>query len=245
MLKKTKIKILPAILEKNFSEIEKKILKVWEYVDLVQIDICDGKLTPSKTFASSGCFVSFEKLLKIKKKIWKLQEKKGLKKSFDIEIDLIVDMENGPKGRGDKFLNSIFSLNPKRIIFHFSGVKDWDKIFSFFKENKMKTKIALGIWLSDDVKKINKLMEKYNFDYIQIMGIDKVGYGGQKLSKKIFKKIEYFSKKYPEKVIQIDGGVKITNVQKLKKFGASSFVVGSGIYKTKNIKNIIEEFKKI
>ncbi len=249
-MKKKDFKIIPAILEKTFPKIEKKMKKVSEYVDLVQIDIFDGRLTDSKTFASAGCLASFERIKRLQKSILKNKIKnnknKDLEKiNFDIELDLIIDMENGPKGRGDKFLNSVLFLEPKKVIFHFSGVKNWDKIFEALKsEKKYSPEIALGIWLNDENKKINNILEKYPFDYIQIMGIEKVGYGGQKLSENVFKKIKYFAKKYPNLPIQIDGGVKIENSEKLKKAGATLLVSGSGIFGAKNIAERIEEFKK-
>jgi ribulose-phosphate 3-epimerase len=76
------------------------------------------------------------------------------------------------------------------------------------------------------------------------MGIEKVGFGGQKLSSKVFKKAKYFSQKFPEIKIQIDGGVKIENSFELFQNGVSRFVSGSGIFKAKNIKKQIENFKK-
>lgn len=225
-----KKEIIPAILEKRFKEITDKVKKAKDSgVNIVQIDICDGRLTPSKTFASGGCLSSFEKL-------------KELQDDIFFELDMIVDMENGPKGRGDKFLKSIKYLNPKRVIFHYSGVENWDKIFENLKKEKIK--IALGIWISDDVKRINKILEKYDFDYIQVMGIEKVGYGGQKLSEKVFKKVKYFSKKYPKMFIQVDGGVKIDNSKRLSENGVCGFVAGSGIYNSEGVKENIENFKK-
>ena len=44
------MQILPAILPKNFSEIEDKIALVKGIAPLVQVDICDGKFVPSTTW---------------------------------------------------------------------------------------------------------------------------------------------------------------------------------------------------
>ena len=106
-----KIELIPAILEKKFSNIERLVQRSINYVNTIQIDICDGRLTPVKTFAFGGCQVSFERLRKITKRV-------------DLELDLIIDFEGGPKGRGDKFLKSIKFAKAKRVIFHFSGVKN-------------------------------------------------------------------------------------------------------------------------
>lgn len=76
------------------------------------------------------------------------------------------------------------------------------------------------------------------------MAIEKVGYGGQEISPKVFAKAKYFHKKYPNLPIQIDGGVKVENVQKLYSCGVTGFVAGSGIYSASDVKERIEDFKK-
>lgn len=207
-MKKKEI-LIPAILEKRFSKIKKLSQISMNYVQIIQVDICDGKLTPQKTFASNFQKDSLLKLKKISKKI-------------DLELDLIAEIDL-------KKLQKILLVEPKRIVLHFSGIKDWNNIF---KQVRPAYKIGLGIWLSDDNKKISKILEKFKFDYIQIMGIEKVGFGGQKLSPRVFQKIKYFQKKFPKKIIQIDGGVKTDNAEKLKKVGATRLVSGSGFFET-------------
>ena len=221
-----KIELIPAILERNFSRIEFLVKKTTGLVTTTQIDICDGRLTPAKTFASGGCLESFKRLNKITNKV-------------NLELDLIVDFENGPKGRGDKFLNSIKASKAKRVVFHFSGIKNWDKIFRLVGPV---CEIGLGIWLFDDVRQVKKILEKYPFNYIQIMGIEKVGYGGQKLSNRVYGKIKYFHKNFPKLPIQVDGGVKVKNSAKLKKAGVTRLVSGSGFFEADNLEKRVKEF---
>ena len=77
--------IIPAILEKKFSRIKENIKKVKETnLNLVQIDICDGVLTPSKTMASNFRIDSLRKIKKLTQKI-------------GIEIDLIADLKDERK----------------------------------------------------------------------------------------------------------------------------------------------------
>ncbi len=219
-------KIIPAILEKKFLKINKLLTRVKKEtnLNLVQIDICDGILTPTKTFANTFRIDSLSKLKKI------------TAPQIKLELDLIVNFKKQPQ----KNIKKIFALQPERAIFHFQGVKDWEIIFS----QRKKTKIALGIWLSDNSQKISTLLKKYPFDYIQIMGIEKVGFGGQKLSSKIFKKIKYFQKNFPNLPIQIDGGVKIENTYQLTKAGAIYLVSGSGFFGAKNLNQRTKEFIK-
>ncbi len=59
------IEIIPAILENNFSEIEKKIRSVENLVDWVQIDLLDGTLMPNTTFADPNPFVALKTPVKL------------------------------------------------------------------------------------------------------------------------------------------------------------------------------------
>ncbi|PID83299.1 hypothetical protein CSB11_02045 [Candidatus Campbellbacteria bacterium] len=225
--------VVPAILEKNFSKIEEKIKKVNNLTKNVQVDICDGKFVKSKTFASAGCEESFLRLRKISK-------------NTNLELDVMVNLDMKIKGRFEKWLNSISKAKPARVIFHLDSTKRWDEVFDFFKKKENKNiKIGLGIKIQNKQKEINKLLQKYKFDYVQFMGIEKIGFGGQKISPKVYTKIKNFVKKYPQMYIQVDGGVKIENASKLKKAGVCSFAAGSGIYKSENIKKRISEFKKV
>jgi pentose-5-phosphate-3-epimerase len=76
-----KIELIPAILEKDFKKVEKKINLANGITKFVQVDICDGKFVPSKTIISNGNKKSFLKLKKISDKKVKL------------EIDMMVDLD--------------------------------------------------------------------------------------------------------------------------------------------------------
>lgn len=231
---KIKKEIIPAILQKDFlgiknkNNILKKSLSVDERDIFVQVDICDGNLTPEKTFLSSGSKESFLKL-------------KEVSKSFFLELDLIVDFE-GKNNKLSRFLDGVILSGAKRVIFHNKGTKNWDKVFKILKEKKIE--IGLGIWLSEKNSDVEKVLRKNKFNYIQIMGIENVGFGGQEISLKVFKKAKYFSEKFPELSIQVDGGVKVKNSKELFQNGTSRFVSGSGVFKSDDIKERLLEFKK-
>ena len=57
--------VIPAILEKDFSEIEKKIHLVENLVSWVQIDIADGQLVPNTTFLDPVPFKNLKTLIKL------------------------------------------------------------------------------------------------------------------------------------------------------------------------------------
>lgn len=107
---KKQIEILPAILEKSFSKIEKKIKQVENFVDFIQVDICDGKFVPSKTVASAGCSSSFLRLKKLTKKV-------------GLELDMMVDLDTKIKGRFEKWLKGIEASGAERVVFHLGSTQ--------------------------------------------------------------------------------------------------------------------------
>ncbi len=54
------VEVIPAILEKDFAEIEKKIHLVEGLVEWVQIDIADNTLVPNTTFIDSTPFANLK-----------------------------------------------------------------------------------------------------------------------------------------------------------------------------------------
>jgi ribulose-phosphate 3-epimerase len=83
------VEVIPAILEKDFSEIEKKIRMVEKYVKWVQIDLADNTLVPNATFIDPTPFskitkVNLEAHLMVKDPLRYVEkfEKAGFKRFF-------------------------------------------------------------------------------------------------------------------------------------------------------------------
>jgi pentose-5-phosphate-3-epimerase len=109
---KRELEIIPAILENSFSKIKNKI-KILEnnFIQkdrnfFIQVDICDGNLTPQKTFLSNLRKDSGIKL-------------KNISKNFFLELDLIIDFKK--KDIISK-LETLKEIKATRIIFHNSGM---------------------------------------------------------------------------------------------------------------------------
>ena len=213
----TKIKIAAAILEAKFQKLEQRVREARGVVDIMQIDICDGKFVPSKTFASAGCTESFKRIAKLTKK--------------DIlELDMMVDLDSTIAGRFDKWMTAIKSSGAKQVIFHYGSTENkWGEIFKILKGSKIK--FGLAVHLHHKNSEIFKMLESHPFKYVQVMGIEKVGFGGQSFSNKTYAKVRAIRKKYPKLDIAIDGGVKVNNAKKLIEAGATQLSSGSGIFK--------------
>lgn len=84
-------------------------------------------------------------------------------------------------------------------------------------------------------------------DFVLIMSVNP-GFGGQVFISESLKKIQMLKKLISDKglntLIQIDGGVKVDNIQAIASAGADVFVAGSAIFKSGDYQQTIRQFKE-
>ncbi len=121
------VEIIPAILENNFSEIEKKIRSVESLVEWAQIDLLDGTLMPNSTFADPAPFAT-------------------LKTPVKLELHLMV---KDPLRYLARFANAGF----KRFFAHVEG----DYVDDYIIEcNRLGVEVGLAIDGATQFEKIHK-----------------------------------------------------------------------------------------
>lgn len=83
-------------------------------------------------------------------------------------------------------------------------------------------------------------------DLILIMSVNP-GFGGQNFIPRILDKIKHVKKLVENRniIIQVDGGIKLDNINTILDAGADSIVVGSAIFDGKNIKQNARKFMDI
>jgi ribulose-phosphate 3-epimerase len=221
------MEIIPAILPKNFKEIEDKIELIRGISDFVQIDICDGKFVRSTTWPYWKQDENFEKILR---------EEMGMPswEDIDYEFDLMID--NPTEDDARKWL----SAGAERVVLHLESSNDLNPIISILSGL---VEIGIAIDLKTNVDEIEKYEDKIQF--IQCMGINKVGFQGQKFDQDTINKVKEIKFKYPNLKIQIDGGVSLENASLLKDAGADRLVVGSALFESDNIVHSFEELRNI
>tara|TARA_B100001996_G_scaffold274760_1_gene215493 strand:+ start:5 stop:628 length:624 start_codon:yes stop_codon:yes gene_type:complete len=68
-------------------------------------------------------------------------------------------------------------------------------------------------------------------DMILVMSVEP-GYCGQSFHENAIERVKFFKTKYPEKIVEVDGGVSTANSAILTKNGADILVAGSAIFKS-------------
>lgn len=222
------MKILPAILENSFEQIENKAMMVFGLVDMVQVDICDGMFVPSVTFGWEGGREAAT--------LMNLLEKHNLQ----AELDFMTDFKNN-QSLLDNWLVVIQSFKPKRVIFHFESIRDWQYLFDAIDERS--TEIYMAVHLNNDTEEVLRLYEQYNFKGIQVMGIEHVGFSGEVFHHKALEYIQIFSRQGI--TVSVDGGIKLENAQRIADAGASAVGVNSGLFAADDIGMRLSRFKNI
>ena len=74
------------------------------------------------------------------------------------------------------------------------------------------------------------------------------GFGGQSFIPSVLKKIERLrniaARNGYRLEIEVDGGIKVDNVEEISRAGADIFVLGTGIFKTKNYQETIRQLRQ-
>jgi ribulose-phosphate 3-epimerase len=140
---------------------------------------------------------------------------------IEYELDLMI-------ARPELTIENYIEMQPARIVVHLESVSDHTRLFLALE--KIRGIIEIGLSISNNTP--NEVLEKYleDADFIQLMGIAKIGSQGQPFDERVLEKIAYFHEKYPELVISVDGSVNTETIKKLADAGATRFVVGSAVF---------------
>jgi ribulose-phosphate 3-epimerase len=156
--------------------------------------------------------------------------------TIEYELDLMIDQP-------ELFLEEYIEMQPARIIIHLESVKDFVKLF--FALEHVKGIIEIGFAISNDTD--DSLLEKFieDCDFIQVMGIAKIGSQGQSFDDRCLERISYFHRKYPDMPISVDGAVNTETIARLRDAGATRFVAGSAVFNDNDIAENIEKLLDI
>lgn len=214
------VKLSPSVLSANFMKLgeEVQILEK-EGVPYLHLDVMDGVFVPN---ISVGMPVI-----------------KSLRKVTNMIIDahfMIVEPE--------RYIDDFINLGCDIINFHFEATKKHNEIIEKIK--KAGKKAGMTIKPKTDYKEILPYLNK--LDLVLIMSVEP-GFGGQKFMEDSLEKVSSIRKYLDEHnlncEIEIDGGIKLENVEKAIKAGADVIVVGSDIFEKEDKSKIIKQYNEI
>ncbi len=231
--------IVPAILPVSRKELERRLAFFANIpsVGRVQIDVVDGRLASpaSWPYNAKGELRAM------------LDENKTLPKTdqMEYEIDLMcLDALDA--------VSDWLALGATRLTFHIETVVNTPHFFETVrarygggKEFALAPLLSVGIALN--VTNTIEILEPYLADvqYVQFMGIAKIGRQGQAFDTRVLTQVRDFRAKHPDIPVQVDGGVTLQHAKELHALGVSNVIVGSAILEAKDPVAVLSAFQAI
>ena len=202
--------ISPSLLSANFTRLRDDIKMVEDLgIDRLHLDVMDGHFVPNLTF---GPFI-INDIRKIT--------------SSHLETHLMIE-------NPDKSFDDYINAGSDTIIFHQEASTNIQRDIDYLKSKNIKAGIAINPNTSIDL--INPYLP--SLDYILVMSVYP-GFGGQSFIKETLIKMKNLAslKNKHNFVICVDGGVNINTIDSVYDTGIDITIVGSGLYKAKDIKS--------
>lgn len=223
--------IIPAVLPKSREELEKTLdrLAAISEVDAVQIDVVDGTFVSpaSWPYVSASGKDEFASLVRS----GTLLPYAG---RFRYEVDLMVQ-------NPEQVTGAWIGLGVSHVTIHAESTTYLPRIITNLRikygHDKGFAADLLSLGLALNLESDLALIEPYlaDIDYVQFMGIARIGRQGEPFDRRVLTRIEQFRKRHRDMVIQIDGGVTEETAPALFSAGAHRLVVGHDLLQAKDI----------
>lgn len=221
------MEIIPAIIGKDFDEVEEKVLAVEDFIHWVHLDIMDGLFTPVESWP----------YLDIK------EEPKDLEYVDFIRTDNVKAEIHLMTKYPERNLLKWVDAGADRVLVHYEST-DEDNLMGVLEQlNDSEVEAGIVLKYETPIKVLDNFIDQ--IDVVQLMSIAKIGSYGLPFEEGIYDKIGSLRQRYPGVTISVDGGVNLENASLLGEAGADNLVVGSAVFKSSNIGETINIFKNI
>ncbi len=136
------------------------------------------------------------------------------------------------------FINDFSEAGAEIISIHIEA-NNPSKAIDIIKEKNIKAGIALNPSTPEDA--IDFVVDKV--DLILVMSVEP-GYCGQSFHEASIERVRNYKEKYPDKLIEVDGGVSTSNSKKLIEAGADILVAGSAVFNSEDPIQTINQMKQ-
>jgi ribulose-phosphate 3-epimerase len=210
--------IAPSILSADFSVLGEEIAAVEAAgADWIHIDVMDGHFVPNITMGPGVV--------------------KSLRKMTVLPFDVHLMIENP-----EQYIQPFAEAGSDRITVHMEASIHLHRTVSQIKELGLKAGVSLNP--ATPLSFVESILT--DIDLLLIMTVNP-GFGGQQFIKTMLPKIrqarELIDRFAPAVLLEVDGGVTLTNMPAILKAGADVFVAGASIFGSDNYRDTIGKMK--
>lgn len=230
--------VVPAVLPSSHEELEEKLALFAQIpsVHRVQIDVVDGRFAAPASWPYTNHH-----------ELHHLIEKGEMLPYLDriaYEIDLMcLDAE--------KASEEWLALGATRLTFHAESATDLPRVLASARKRYgagdgfVSDLISFGCALNiaSDLALIEPCLSE--IEYVQFMGIARIGRQGQPFDQRVFEKVRAFHSRHPEVPLQVDGGISLPSARQLVALGVTNLVIGSNILKAKDPAEVVAAFEDL
>lgn len=219
---------LPAIIPQDKNQLEEEIKLVSGFANLIQVDICDGVFAPNKTWPYNGRDLEYFNSLKKEDTGWPEWEK------VDVELHLMVE-------HPERVVEDWIKTGVSSIVAHIESTEHFQEVIDICKDRSVS--IGLALKPSTDLSKLTPFIDQV--DFLQVMGSDKIGHHGEKLTEEALSTLSALRERYKDAIIAIDIGVTEETAEKVIAAGANKLIVGGAIINAENPKKVFENLSNL
>ena len=212
-------RIAPSILSANFAKLGEEVDNVLASgADIVHFDVMDNHYVPNLTIGPLVC---------------EALRKHGV--TAPIDVHLMVSPV-------DRLIGDFAAAGASYITFHPDATAHVDRSLQLIRDAGCKSGLVFNPHLGLDA--LRYVLDKV--DMVLLMSVNP-GFGGQSFISSALPKIakvrELIERSGREIRLEVDGGVKVDNIEAVAAAGADTFVAGSAIFGSKDYRATITEMR--